>query len=180
MPACSNFACTLSSLGVLKDDASSPLRARPAPPSSPRKQENPAPGGQLTPWKRVTSSSSSASTTCRYVQPSPCMSLARSAPFGAHMLLTSQSSPLDCPCPCAQDVDWLRRLLSQEVCMGARGVGATARGAGSAALVRRWSVRAAHAPFARLAARFVRPFASISSVPIEIIPMPTELDLPSL
>ena len=43
------------------------------------------------------------------------MSLARSAPFCAHMLLTSQSSPLDCPCPCAQDFDWLRRLLSQEV-----------------------------------------------------------------
>ena len=114
-------------------DRRSPLRARLAPPSSPRTQENPAPGGQLNPWKRVTSSSSPASTTCRYVQPSPCMPLARSAPFGAHMLLTSQSSPLDCPCPCAQDFDWLRRLLSQEVRMGAGGVGVSARGAGSAA-----------------------------------------------
>ena len=114
-------------------DRRSPLRARLAPPSSPRTQKNPAPGGQLTPWKHVTPSSSLASTTCRYVQPSPCMSLARSAPFGAHMLLTSQSSPLDCPCPCAQDFDWLRRLLSQEVRMGAVGVGASARGAGSTA-----------------------------------------------
>ena len=30
--------------------------------------------------------------------------------------------------------------------------------------MRHWSVRAAHAPFARRAARFVPPFASISSV----------------
>ena len=48
--------------------------------------------------------------------------------------------------------------------MGAGGVGASARGAGSAASCDIGLFGRRHAPFARRAARFVPPFASISSV----------------
>ena len=48
--------------------------------------------------------------------------------------------------------------------MGAGGVGVSARGAGSAASCDVGLFGRPHAPFTRLAARFVRPFASISSV----------------
>ena len=42
------------------------------------------------------------------------------------MPLTSQSSPLDCPGPCAQDFDRHRCLLSKEASSGAGGVGVRA------------------------------------------------------
>lgn len=113
-------------------DRSSPLGARPAPPSLPRTQGKPVPGGLNNPWMHMTSSSASASTTGRCAPPSPCTSLPRSLPCGTLHALTSQSSPLDCPWPCAQDFDRLRHFLSNEISLRAGGVDARARGAGSA------------------------------------------------
>ena len=53
-------------------------------------------------------------------------------PCGTLHALTSQSSPLDCPLPCAQDFYRLRHFLSNEISLRAGGVDARARGAGSA------------------------------------------------
>ena len=73
----------------------------------------PGPGGHMTPWKRVASSSSSASSTGRCAPPSPLHTLATPPCRARHMtpIARHRSAPLDCSCPCAKDFLHVRRDL---------------------------------------------------------------------
>jgi hypothetical protein len=106
MPAYSNFTRTLSSLALLVPTRPPrrPLQLTVSSTDARRCASGmvkSAPGGQLTPWKHMASSTSSASSTGRCAAPSACTPLAcpRLTAPSAVQILRSERQPVPGPNP---------------------------------------------------------------------------------